>query len=194
MNKNEVVSRMARYSNISRYEAALALNSLIKIVTNALEQNQQVHITGFGTFKIAEVSCDNRDQTKKRNKIELTSRNKHEFRAGWIMNRKVDPNVVKPFNQEIGLSNNNLAILLTIRNMVRSKSISALKQVENCKPIINALRCLPINSYSLRQWLVAGQFLTDYRIDATDKSGVVNQTLYMLSAASSRNLIQKPEC
>ena len=57
MNKTEVVNRIADYSNLSKRDAELALSGLIETVTNALAENQQVHITGFGTFKISDRAC-----------------------------------------------------------------------------------------------------------------------------------------
>lgn len=189
MNKTDVVSRIADYSNLSKSDAALALSGLIETVTNALAENQQVHITGFGTFKICELVRNNCYQKAKVNEIRFTCKNGHVFQAGWIMKRKVDPTSIKPIAPEIGMPENNLAVLITLRSMVRANSVSDLKRIENYRAIMKVIKHLPTNAYTFTQWLVAGQYLTDFRITASNKAGVVNQILFELSSAPILDLL-----
>jgi DNA-binding protein HU-beta len=189
MNKTEVVSRIADYSNLSKRDAELALSGLIETVTNALAENQQVHITGFGTFKISESVSKNCFQKANVHEIKFTCKEGHAFRAGWIMKRKVDPTAVKPLAPEIGMPENNLAVLITLRSMVRANSVSDLKRIENYEAITKVIRHLPSNAYTFRQWLVAGQYLTDFRISASNKAGVVNQILFELTTAPILDLL-----
>ena len=189
MNKTEVVSRIADYSNLSKRDAELALSGLIETVTNALAENQQVHITGFGTFKIKEITTIKNGQYNFGNKILLENKNKHDFRAGWKMNQVVDPNAIKPIGNNDATGNNKLAVLITLRSMIRACRISDLKRSENSKSIIKAIKLLPVNSYSKNQWLIAGQYLTDYHITASDRTGIIDQVQFVLTSAAAQDIL-----
>ena len=189
MNKSDVISRIADYSNLSKCDAALALAGLIETVTNALAEKQQVHITGFGTFKICELVRDNCYQKANVNEIRFTGKSGHIFKPGWIMNRKADPSSLKPIAPEIGMPENNLAVLIILRTMVRANNVSDLRRIENNKAIIKEIKHLPSNAFTLRQWLVAGQYLTDSRVSASSITGVTNQILHQLASISSQDLL-----
>ena len=50
MNKIELVTKMAEKSNLTKKEAALALDAFIERVEEALENGDKVQLIGFGTF------------------------------------------------------------------------------------------------------------------------------------------------
>ena len=51
MNKVELVTKMAEKSNLTKKEAALALDAFIESVEEALENKEKVQLVGFGTFE-----------------------------------------------------------------------------------------------------------------------------------------------
>lgn len=53
MNRQELIEAMARDSNISKTEAARALDSLVNRTTAALKKGDRVAIVGFGSFSTA---------------------------------------------------------------------------------------------------------------------------------------------
>ena len=54
MNKVELVTKMAEKSNLTKKEAALALDAFIESVEEALENREKVQLVGFGTFETRE--------------------------------------------------------------------------------------------------------------------------------------------
>lgn len=51
MKKDDLISKMAKDANISKKEAAAALDSFIKRTGEALRAGDKVALTGFGTFE-----------------------------------------------------------------------------------------------------------------------------------------------
>jgi DNA-binding protein HU-beta len=54
MNKNELVSNMAKEANISKAAAEKALSGMLDSITNALAKGEKTTLIGFGTFSINE--------------------------------------------------------------------------------------------------------------------------------------------
>ena len=54
MKKMELVTRMAEKSNLTKKEAALALDAFIESVEEALGNGEKVQLVGFGTFETRE--------------------------------------------------------------------------------------------------------------------------------------------
>ena len=54
MNKVELVTKMAEKSNLTKKEAALALDAFIESVEEALENREKVQLVGFGPFETRE--------------------------------------------------------------------------------------------------------------------------------------------
>ena len=54
MNKIELVTKMAEKSNLTKKEAALALDAFLESVEEAVENREKVQLVGFGTFETRE--------------------------------------------------------------------------------------------------------------------------------------------
>ena len=50
MNKSELIKEIANETGLTQADAGRALDATCDIVTNAVKKNDQVTITGFGTF------------------------------------------------------------------------------------------------------------------------------------------------
>lgn len=82
MNKADLVEQMAKLSKLPKSACKDSLEAFIVAVGNALKQNKQVVLTGFGTFAVM--------QRKKRmgvnpatgKKIEIPAKKVPKFRAG----------------------------------------------------------------------------------------------------------------
>lgn len=57
MNKTELVSAIAEKSELTKADAAKALDATLAAVTEAMEKGDSVAIIGFGTFKVGERSA-----------------------------------------------------------------------------------------------------------------------------------------
>jgi DNA-binding protein HU-beta len=54
LNKSELAEALAENANLSKTEANLALDSLVKIITSALQSGDSVAIAGFGNFSVGD--------------------------------------------------------------------------------------------------------------------------------------------
>ena len=82
MNKQEVVTRIAKDTGMTKSAAAAALDSLLDSITRSLKKGDAVSFVGFGTFKIS-----NRKARKARNPqtgatINIPKRRVPRFSAG----------------------------------------------------------------------------------------------------------------
>jgi len=82
MNKQDIVSKIAKDTGMKKTEAAAAVDSLIDGITRSLKKGDAVSFVGFGTFKIS-----NRKARKARNPqtgapINIPKRRVPRFSAG----------------------------------------------------------------------------------------------------------------
>lgn len=54
MNKREMVGKIANDANITRVQAARALDAFLAEIQNSLVQGDRVTISGFGTFDVSQ--------------------------------------------------------------------------------------------------------------------------------------------
>lgn len=62
MNKAELVKALAEKCEMSQAEGGLVVNAFVEVITEALKNGEEVALTGFGTFKVAQ-----RSERKSRN-------------------------------------------------------------------------------------------------------------------------------
>jgi nucleoid DNA-binding protein len=89
MNKQEIVSKIAKDTGITKSSAAAALASVIDGITRSLKKGNAVSFVGFGTFKIS-----NRKARKARNPqtgatINIPKRRVPRFSAGKALKQAV---------------------------------------------------------------------------------------------------------
>lgn len=89
MNKQEIVSKIAKDTGITKSNAAAAVASLIEGITRSLKKGDAVSFVGFGTFKIS-----NRKARKARNPqtgatINIPKRRVPRFSAGKALKEAV---------------------------------------------------------------------------------------------------------
>lgn len=52
MNKVELIAAVAKKTGLSKTEASAGVNAVVELVSSALERNEKVTITGFGSFDV----------------------------------------------------------------------------------------------------------------------------------------------
>ncbi len=52
MNKAELIDAVAKDTKMSKKDAAVAVDSVIKMVTNTLKKGEKVTLVGFGTWEV----------------------------------------------------------------------------------------------------------------------------------------------
>ena len=82
MNKVELVTKMAEKSNLTKKEAALALDAFIESVEEALENKEKVQLVGFGTFETRERAAREGRNPRTKETITIPASTVPVFKAG----------------------------------------------------------------------------------------------------------------
>ena len=82
MNKIELVTKMAEKSNLTKKEAALALDAFIESVEEALENREKVQLVGFGTFETRERAAREGRNPRTKEAITIPASTVPVFKAG----------------------------------------------------------------------------------------------------------------
>ena len=82
MNKVELVTKMAEKSNLTKKEAALALDAFIDSVEEALENKEKVQLVGFGTFETRERAAREGRNPRTKEAITIPASTVPVFKAG----------------------------------------------------------------------------------------------------------------
>ena len=82
VNKNDLVAAVAEASDLSKADAASAVESVFDSISSALKRGDEVRLVGFGTFSVA-----HRKESKGRNprtgeEITIKASNQPKFKAG----------------------------------------------------------------------------------------------------------------
>ncbi len=54
MNKKELINAIAEQAELSKKDAAKAVEAFVEVVTNSLKEDDKVQLIGFGTFEVRE--------------------------------------------------------------------------------------------------------------------------------------------
>lgn len=82
MNKNELITEMAKKAGLTKVDAGRALDSFIKVVEVALTKGGDVRLVGFGTFSVAQRKSYEGRNPRSGQKIKIPSSKRPKFRAG----------------------------------------------------------------------------------------------------------------
>ena len=82
MSKVELVTKMAEKSNLTKKEAALALDAFIESVEEALENREKVQLVGFGTFETRERAAREGRNPRTKEAITIPASTVPVFKAG----------------------------------------------------------------------------------------------------------------
>ena len=92
MNKNELIADVADRSELTKADAARAVDAFIDCVSKSLSGGEEVRLVGFGTFTVV-----NRKATTGRNPrtgaaIKIAASRQPKFRAGKALKDTVNKN------------------------------------------------------------------------------------------------------
>jgi len=82
MNKNDVVSAIAKEAGLSKTKAADALDAFVTVVTNALKKKSDVRLVGFGTFAVTRRKATTGRNPRTGEPIKIAASNQPKFKAG----------------------------------------------------------------------------------------------------------------
>lgn len=82
MNKNELVTKMAELSGLTKVDCNKALDGFVEAVMGAVKKKQQVRLVGFGTFYSLMRKASEGFNPRTRAKIRIPASTRPKFRAG----------------------------------------------------------------------------------------------------------------
>lgn len=82
MNKNEFVGAVAAKANISQAAAKEAVDAALQVIAEALKDNNDVALVGFGTFKAKETAARMGVNPKTGEAIEISAKKTVAFKPG----------------------------------------------------------------------------------------------------------------
>ena len=81
MNKQELVAAVAEKANMTKKEAARAVEAVVEVVKEALAKGEPVRIIGFGTFMVRERGERRGRNPRTREEITIPARKAPVFKA-----------------------------------------------------------------------------------------------------------------
>jgi DNA-binding protein HU-beta len=90
MNKSELIEAVAMAADLSKAEAARALDGFISSVTGALKSGDQIAIVGFGTFQVRERAARTGRNPRTGESISIPASNIPAFKAGKALKESVN--------------------------------------------------------------------------------------------------------
>lgn len=82
MNKTELVNKIAEQSEISKSDAAKALDAFLDAVTSELQNDGKVTLIGFGTFEVRERKARNGRNPRTGKPLKIAASKVPAFKAG----------------------------------------------------------------------------------------------------------------
>ncbi len=90
MNKAELVESVANAADLSKADAARAIDAVVESITKALKKGQQVSVVGFGTFSVKHRAARNGRNPQTGETIKIAASNVPGFKAGKALKDAVN--------------------------------------------------------------------------------------------------------
>ncbi len=82
MNKKELINAIAEQAELSKKDAAKAVEAFVEVVTNSLKEDDKVQLIGFGTFEVRERAAREGHNPHTGAKIQIPAAKVTAFKAG----------------------------------------------------------------------------------------------------------------
>ena len=82
MNKNDLVAQVAAGADISKADAAKAVDAVLNSISNSLKSGQEVRLVGFGTFSVAHRRASQGRNPRTGEPIQIPASRQAKFKAG----------------------------------------------------------------------------------------------------------------
>jgi DNA-binding protein HU-beta len=82
VNKNELVAEVAASADISKSDAARAVDAVFDSISGALKGGQEVRLVGFGTFSVSQRRASKGRNPRTGQVIDIPASKQPKFRAG----------------------------------------------------------------------------------------------------------------
>ena len=91
MNKNELVASVAGATDMSKADAANAVDGVFDAITSALSGGSEVRLVGFGTFSVSHRKATQGRNPRTGETIQIAASNQPKFKAGKALKDAVNP-------------------------------------------------------------------------------------------------------
>ena len=82
MNKNDLVAAVANSSDISKADAAKAVDAVFDTITGSLKKGNEVRLVGFGTFSVTQRAASTGRNPRTGQTIQIPASKQPKFKAG----------------------------------------------------------------------------------------------------------------
>ncbi len=82
MNKTELIAAMAEKAQITKVDAAKALNAYIDVVKQQLAKGEKISLIGFGTFSVVDRPARSGRNPRTGKTIKIAAKKSAKFKAG----------------------------------------------------------------------------------------------------------------
>ena len=90
MNKTEFIATVADKTGVTQAEAGRMVEAMLATVTEALARGEDVRLTGFGNFEVAEQAARKGRNPRTGEEINIPASKAPKFRAGATLKTAVD--------------------------------------------------------------------------------------------------------
>ena len=90
MNKTDLIDAVAESADLSKADAARAVDAVISSVTKALKKGDNVTVVGFGTFQVRERAARTGRNPKTGDTINIAASKNPAFKAGKALKDAVN--------------------------------------------------------------------------------------------------------
>ena len=90
MNKNELISKVADDTELSKTDAAKAVDSIFDSITGELKSGGDIRLVGFGTFLVTKRKATTGRNPQTGAAIDIPAANVPKFRAGKALKEAVN--------------------------------------------------------------------------------------------------------
>ena len=95
MNKTELVDAIAKQADITKAQAAKALEAFLDAVSSTLQKKDKVTLIGFGTFETRERSARTGRNPQTGKEIKIAASTSPVFKAGKKLKESLNPHAAK---------------------------------------------------------------------------------------------------
>lgn len=85
MNKNDLIAAVAERSELSKADAAKAVEGVFDAITSALKAGDEVRLIGFGTFAVAHRAASEGRNPRTGEAISIPASNQPKFKPGKVL-------------------------------------------------------------------------------------------------------------
>lgn len=82
MNKNELVDSVATATELTKADAAKAVDAVFDSITRSLKKGQEVRLVGFGTFLVRKRAASKGRNPRTGEEIKIAASKQPKFKAG----------------------------------------------------------------------------------------------------------------